>query len=433
MKRITLLALMAGSLIFNLAAQQLTEVRRTVSYTIRDSVDRVGNQYIRYSGQHPSVLTFINNDGSVTVCSSDVNTTYIYEYDINLKEQKTLTFKNELGSLGAFTKDNDGNYYFFYGVYSENENTENMSMVKYNREGNKINTYKLIAHTPNSFDGIRTPFRAGTCRLELSGSMLVVYFAREMFSGHQASYGFALDKDTFERIDKGQISNNGLVLSGNNIMPYTSHSFNQFILPIGNGFVSADHGDAYPRAFTFNKFQNGSATKRVNAFSFPGAIGANATYAEMGGLAKTSSGYIFAGVYGGEINNPRNVFVLTIDEDMNTFSSPIYLTKYTKENGHAGHLKIATLNNGRYILLWEVFAFSTQAANLITSETTSYVSTYMLLIDETGRTVSQPREIRGIRLNMNDTLRYNPRNGKVYWAINDSNTSIKVYALEIDK
>jgi hypothetical protein len=54
----------------------------------------------------------------------------------------------------------------------------------------------------------------------------------------------------------------------------------------------------------------------------------------------------------------------------------------------------------------------------------------MLIIDEKGQAISQPRELRGIRLNMNDTLRYNPRNGKVYWAVNGSSTSIKIYALE---
>jgi hypothetical protein len=37
---------------------------------------------------------------------------------------------------------------------------------------------------------------------------------------------------------------------------------------------------------------------------------------------------------------------------------------------------------------------------------------------------------RQVRLNMNDVLRYNKQNGKVYWAINDSG-SITVYALDV--
>jgi len=434
MKKITLLAFIASLCALNAPAQQVSETRRAVEYTIRDSVDNAGNLYIRAWSTLPSVLTFVNNDGSVTVCSSDekAKITYVYEYDINLKEQKTLTIQNELNSLGAFTKDSDGNYYFFYAVRSTAQNVENMAMVKYSREGEKINTYKLKAQAPNSFGGIRVPFDAGTCRLELSGSMLAVYFAREMFNGHQASYGFALDKNTFERIDKGAATNAERI-GGNTQIPYTSHSFNQFILPIDNGFVFADHGDAYPRAFTFAKFQNGKNTKRVHAFTFPGGTGQNATYAEMGGIAKTSSGYIFLGAYGKDRNNPRDLFVLTFDEEMTSCSSPIYLTKYAKENGHAGHPKIVKVDADRYAILWEVFEFSTQAANIIQDNPTGYLSTYMMLIDEKGAAVSEPKELKGIRLNINDILRYNPRNGKAYWAINDSGASITVYALEIGR
>jgi len=460
MKHIALCTLIINMLVFNLAAQQqdaaqqLTQTNRTVNYLIRDSIDNSGNLYIRAWSAHPSVFTFVNNDGSVTVCSSSVSSimtyeeggisltmldtdepsemTYVYEYDSNLKEQKTFRFKNELEQLGAFTKDNEGNYYFFYAVKSTNKNTENMAMVKYNRKGEKINTYTLKAQAPSSFDGIRNPFDAGTCRLELAGSMLAVYFAREMFSGHQASYGFVLDKDTFKRIDNGAATN-AQKTGGNTQMPYVSHSFNQFILPIDNGFVFVDHGDGYPRSFTFAKFQNGSSTKRQHAFPFPGGTGMNATYAEMGGLAKTSSGYIFTGAYGTGKSLPRNLFILTFDEDLTSCSAPVYLTKYTQKDGHAGHPKIVKVDTDRYLILWEVFKFSTQSANLVGWGPTDYLSTYMLLIDEKGKVVSElhaePQELKGIRLNINDTLRYNPHNGKVYWAINDSNTSIKIYAL----
>jgi hypothetical protein len=112
---------------------------------------------------------------------------------------------------------------------------------------------------------------------------------------------------------------------------------NQFILPIEGGFIFADHRDGYPRAFTL--------------------------------------GYIFAGTYGVERNNPRNLFVLTFDENLTACSNPVYLTSYTRNDGHAGHPKIVSI------------------------------------------------------LNMNDTFRYNFHNGKVYWAVNDSRSSFAVYAL----
>jgi len=412
-----------------LAQENLSSVRRDVDFYVRDSVDNNGNLYIRYHSFLPSVLTFVNSGGSITLCASSGGTTYIFEYNINLEEQETLTFQNELGSLGAFTKDSEGNYYFFYGKSTTDRNEENMAVVKYDHEGEKINTYRLKATAPSSFDGIRIPFDAGTCRLELSGSMLAVYFAREMFSGHQASYGFVLEKDTFERIDRGAATNANTTGSISQ-MPYVSHSFNQFILPIEGGFVFADHGDAYPRNFTFARFINGSATKRLHAFRFPGGVGANATYAQMGGLAKTSTGYIFAGTYGRERNNPRNLFILKFDDNLTACTNPVYLTRYTRNDGHAGHPKIVSLNDGRYLLLWEKFSFSTQTANVLAGGVTGFLSTFALVINENGEAVSEVMEFAGIRLNMNDTLRYNSHNGKVYWAVNSGRTSITVYALD---
>lgn len=415
--------------------------RQKVDYTIRDSVDKVGNLYISYQEQLPSVMTFVNSDGAVTVCVSDENakTTYIYEYSENLEETLTLKLQNELDMLGAFTKDDDGNYYMFYAkTVEENKRAvENMAVVKYDKGGGKLKTYKLKAYADGSFLGIKEPFAGGTCRLELSGSMLAVYFAREMFKAndglnHQASYGFVVNKDTFERLDKESTRGYNATSTGNMTMPYVSHSFNQFILPIEDGFIFADHGDASPRSFTFAEFRNGENTRRVQAFKFSGQTGQNATYAEMGGLAKTSKGYIFAGAYGKDINTPRNVFILTFDENLSKCSNSVYLTSYTKNDGHAGHPKIVELETGRYLLLWEKFRFSTQEANIIGQSPTGYQSTYMATIDENGKTLSEIQELKGVRLNMNDVLRYNPKNGKVYWAINNSNKSITIYALDIN-
>jgi hypothetical protein len=410
-----------------------SSVRQTVAYTIRDSVDKAGNLYISYQSQLPSVMTFVNNDGSVTVCSSDENAkiTYIYEYSMNLELQRTFNIPNEIGQLGAFTKDADGNYYFFYGAETTNQNSENMAMVKCDKNGTKTKSFKLKAKSSGrvDMDGIKIPFDAGTCRLELSGSMLAVYFAREMFSGHQASFGFVLDKDTFARIDIGAVTNpsNGKSLE----MPYVSHSFNQFILPVEGGFVFADHGDAYPRCFSFSHFQTDGGLIRLQAFKFPGQVGQNATYAEMGGLAKTSKGYIVTGAYGKDINTPRNVLVLTFDAKLAKCSAPVYITSSTKDDGHAGHPKIVEMEAGRYLVLWEKFRFSTQEANLVGQGPTGYQSTYMTTIDENGKTLSEIQELKGVRLNMNDVLRYNSENGKVYWAINNNNKSITVYALDI--
>ncbi|MDR3171626.1 MAG: hypothetical protein LBU17_08380, partial [Treponema sp.] len=91
-------------------------VRQSVGYTVRDTYDATGNKYINYASQHPSLMTFVNADGSVTVCADDesAHDTYIYEYSKDMALIKTMKFHNELETLGAFTKDREGNYYFFY-------------------------------------------------------------------------------------------------------------------------------------------------------------------------------------------------------------------------------------------------------------------------------------------------------------------------------
>jgi hypothetical protein len=259
--------------------------------------------------------------------------------------------------------------------------------------------------------------------------MLAVYFARIMFNGHQASYGFILNKDTFERVDKGATFNANY--GGNMIMPYVSHSFNEFILPIDGGFIFADHGDAYPRGFTFAKFLNNGDTKRLHAFQFAGDVGENATYAELGGLAKTSTGYIFAGTYGYNARQSRNVFILTFDDDLSACSAPLWLTDYSTGTGHAAHPKITALDEGRYMVLWELCEFSTQPANQISSrDITGYKSTYMLIIDEQGKVLKPIEKVPDLRLNMNDTLRYNPTSGKVYWSVNAGEQTVLTYTLD---
>jgi hypothetical protein len=268
--------------------------------------------------------------------------------------------------------------------------------------------------------------------MEISGNMLAVYFARQMFQSlndglnHQASYGFVVNKDTLERVDSGAATNSHL--GSNNHVPYVSHSFNQFILPVENGFLFADHGDAYPRSFVFSKFQAGGATKRLEAFRFKeGQQHYNYTFAQLGGLAQTSDGYIFAGTYeknsiaDGNHNDSRNLFVLTFDNELNSISNPLWITNYTnKETHNAINPKIAALDTGRCLLMWELIGSG------------GYETTYMAIIDKTGRLLAAAREMPGIRLNMNDALRYNRTNRNVYWAVDNHDKNIDIFSFNPD-
>ncbi|MDR2553950.1 MAG: hypothetical protein LBC64_00850 [Fibromonadaceae bacterium] len=391
-----------------------------VGYYINNSWDRSGKQYLVKWFNLKSVSTFVNEDGTVTVCvhDDDAKIAHVYEFSTTLELQREFSIPYEFNMFGEFTKDSEGNYYFFFAkeasdVYKKDayNEPENMALVKYDRNGSKIKTYKRNPMNDSRKSGVHVPFRVG-CRIEISGSMIAVYFARAQFRDedggkHQASFGFILNKDTFEEIP-AQI-------------PIGAHSFEQFILPIDNGFMIVNKADGLPkRAFNFGRlYGDNSRSMVLSSFMFAGNYGDNTTNAQTGGVAKTAGGYIFCGTYG-ESPNKRNLLILTFDDAMTAISSPRYLTNYTDEHS-IGNPKIVGIGSGEYLLLWELFKLPSE-----------YISTQMQIIDGAGNPLSPVKDVPGLRLNIDDVLRYNKQTGRVYWTIDDLDilTSFTVYALD---
>jgi hypothetical protein len=129
-----------------------------------------------------------------------------------LVHKKTIQVQNPFSKFGAFTKDNEGNYYIFSAedVPERAFNQNNMALIKYDSEGKQKAIFYLLAQTSDEnwvsrYSGIKRPFYYGSCRVEISGDWIAVYFAREMFIApdglnHQASYGFILNKNNLSRI-----------------------------------------------------------------------------------------------------------------------------------------------------------------------------------------------------------------------------------------
>jgi hypothetical protein len=166
----------------------------------------------------------------------------------------------------------------------------------------------------------------------------------------------------------------------------------------------------------------GQPTRGIDAFTFPGATGDNYTGAEMGELAKTSTGYIFSGAYnrGASNNNSsRNLFLLTFNDGMTTISNPIWLTNYNNSNIHAVSPKIVSIGNAEYLVLWEELSRNSNA-----------VRTFMAIVDEQGTVKASAKEIPGAVLNGHDVLRYSPATGLAYWAVRNAKGNISLYALD---
>ncbi|MDR2899051.1 MAG: leucine-rich repeat protein [Clostridiales bacterium] len=378
-------------------------------------------------GHVPAVMTVVNDDGTVSVLSAAIGLPhlYVYEYTWDMQYIRTVAINKELpddkgySSVGAFTKDHAGTYYIFYGknVEEDAHNEINMILAQYNSDGQKLRQYERAAFYGTS-GGVKRPFNSSPCRIEISGNSIVTYFGRELFKNengvnHQASYGFILHLDSFTEIPAKVYAD----------MTYASHSFNQFVLPIDGGFIIANQGDASPRAFTFTNTLSG---RGLTSFDFVGEYGENATFAQMGGLAKTSSGYIFAGAYErGRVTSPmytlqdsamsRNMFIVKFDDNMVKCSEPIWITDYTNaETQNVAHPKIVELDEGRYILMWE---YSKGSDGTGQAENTAASPVYYTVIDENGDTLTPITELPGVKLSSDDVLRYNPKTCSVQWAV----------------
>ena len=386
----------------------------------------------------PDIQTFISADGSVSVF--DAPNATVYEFSPEMELLRTQVFSRELEQAGAFTKDSQGCYYIFYAQEAAEGafNEVNMALVKYAPDGTKMLVTRHKAQTDDErwapgYSGVKVPFRSGTCRLEISGDMIAVYFARQQFaapdgSNHQGSYGFVWDLHTLERLT----GKNGSQIT----MPSASHSFNQFILPIENGFVFVDHGDANPRAFAFEKVVRGKRNQQIASFRFPGGVGENYTGAAMGELAKTENGYLFCGSYNQfEGDAPYNLFLLTINEALTYVSEPIYLThhnaqysRYWTESLFAP--KLVRIDDDQYLVLWHerVWDFD--------SEGPWGYRTFMSVVNGEGKVLQPTQELRGVDLQLYDVTRYNPVTKKVVWARvvrgvgNVAGDSILIYSLD---
>ena len=423
----------AEELIAPIERGNTSSVTIETEYDVVNSIDNgtafLNKHFMNWGNLTPIIMTYTGNNGSVSICCADKNSRniYIYEYTKDLVYIKTMQFQNPFDKFGAFTKDNEGNYYIFSandvpeGAFNQN----NMALVKYDAGGKQTAIFNLPAQTTNEkwapgYSGVKIPFSTGSCKMEISGDWIAVYFARQMFiapdrANHQASYGFILNKNNLTRIS-------------NITMPSAGHSFNQYIMPIENGFIFIDQGDVGPRGFYFSRVLSDGNNKSITSFAFKRGSTYQNTFSQLGGLAKTNSGYIFAGTYekntivSSEHNDSRNVFVLTFDNELNRISQPVWITNYNnKDNDNAASPKIVELYSRRYLIMWELMTKN------------SYKSTYMTIIDDKGNRLVPIKELRNVRLNINDTLRYNIINGNVYWAVNSGNRQIKVYAFNPDE
>ncbi|MDO4890475.1 MAG: hypothetical protein Q3963_03855, partial [Coriobacteriaceae bacterium] len=284
-----------------------------------------------------------------------------YDNEFNALRRKVVAQDLEL--FGGFAE-HDGNYYVVTGQSNpaEDDSTQVFCITKYDSNWKRLGSCGLYGANTTY------PFDAGSCRMDFSGSYLVVRTCHEMYKSsdglnHQANVTILVNADSMTDIDS--VTD----VSGTR-WGYVSHSFNQFVKIDGDTIVTVDHGDAYPRSICLMKFPRSvtggvlfqsyyDRTTTYEVMGFPGEIGDNRTGASVGGFEISRDNYLVAGNSVVQDSNnltrkTRNVFVMAVDKTSGAVSEN-WLTD-DAEGGDGGSTpQLVKVSDDRFLVLWSPY------------------------------------------------------------------------------
>lgn len=367
---------------------------------------------------------------------------YAYVQDQNLvivTPRKQLSLEMKYPRLGDVIADEDGNFYVIWGRKNErsDEIIETVFVSKYSPEGEHIRTIGFVgAATPwGDRDSVKTqlPFAYGNSVSAIANGILVNYYARVAYSGHQSDNVIAVN---ISDLSPYELPNNA----------YTSHSFNQSVIYSKHmsGFLFASQGDASPRGFRVNGANGSFGDQNDVTFHFYLESNANYdmsiinwTFAQLGGLAETGQGVALVGASAKSIGEEaktekQNLFVqifdprapkrspsayiggtvrsgatsFNINDNQNSPLTPvtdhgvIWLTDHTDRNVITPQVAAA---DDRIVILW---------SEVVEGET-NYESFYTVLSAE-GKVITPATSLGNMPLNSYEMPIWH--DGKIWWA-----------------
>lgn len=344
---VTALMLILSAFVFSSTAAEEKPLTATVNSVT--AVNAVDNDNITAAdgydhGYIPTISAFQNTDGTYTACIQQKDSTLkIVETDKAGKLRSEITVAQEFGEYAAFTKGGDGTYYILFCAPNPDNDKTAMSLRlnNYSADGKIIRTVDMPSYAADTFLGIHK-LNCGNNALCENGNYITGYIGREMLEvddaelHHQASYGFAVDLSTFTQLKPEHPL----------YTPYVSHSFHQYIVKDGTDFIYVDRGDAEPeRSFHITKMSGKTEWEILatgDSFLFKGEYGSNETYSQLGGLVKTSFGYLLVGTYQNTTEettlSPANIFTQLFDTNTLTAQKEQYVTAHAADS-------IYTVNN----------------------------------------------------------------------------------------
>lgn len=308
--------------------------------------DNYAFEYLFDRGYTSTITSVLNPDGTYCLCiiMSDGSLS-IMELDKSFAVKNSISVPLELSTFISFCKGDDGTYYLLFNQPLElNERNQTaLRLINVDQTGKKLRSLDMSGMATGSWLGIATEC-FGTNAMTTNGNYLTGHIARFMFpvsenpitgkdefkeggTVHQASYAFAVDLSTFTQVE----------VVDSTVIPYASHSFDQFILKDGNDFLFVDRADSLPhRSYHLTKMSGGLEWRQLregDSFIFKGDYAQNYTYGQFAGVIRCGSKYLLIGSYENTTSSldrsAANIFVQKFDVNTLASQPQFYLTSYT--------------------------------------------------------------------------------------------------------
>ena len=296
-------------------------------------------------------------DSGVMLVRYDGETVTAQCFDDELQPTECTVLMPELPLFGGFYQGTDS-YFLVFGQENpeENDSTEVLRIVRYSK------TWERLASASLCGANTRRPFADGTLRMVQYGNYLYLHTAHQMYRSLDGM-AYQSNLTLSVRISDMEVTDGRFAVE-NNETGYVSRSLDQYIALDGSTLLTADLGNAEPRAVVLTKYLLPAGKDRftgpctqVEVLPIGGVPGDMETGVTLGGLAVTDSAYLVAGSSAEPSSDircgVRNIFVTATDK--NDFSaagtSLFWLTSY-KEGSAVSSPRLVPVDSGRCLLLW---------------------------------------------------------------------------------
>ncbi len=406
---------------------------KTATIDGESSINISSQDYEKYTSPINSYLV-TNEDGTITrveaiVPSTGVGYLLIENYDTSFGYQTSKRIELELPIFGGFYSGTEYNYVVVgQPNLNEDDSVEVVKVVKYNKKWERISSSSLTGINT------QTPFAGGTCRMCESEGKLYIRTSHKMYKAtdgknHQSNMTLVFDQSSMKLVDSQYAVGN--VKDG-----YISHSFNQFITTSDSKIYTVDHGDAYPRSVVAGVYNYTTKTDgtvesdwtTANLFDFTGTLGNNITGASVGGFEASTSKLLVAGNSvpqdtGAATYKVRNIYLASINKDMNTDKTFTWITNYKESDLYSVSTpQMIKVTENYYMLIWELKTRDSVNSAFTSSNTINYI-----FVDGSGKLLTDVLTADGSLSDCKPVV----YNGKVTWYVTSSSAPT-FYTLKIN-